>query len=177
MKRTSGKTAYIAGPYSGSVESNIQSAIEVANACITHGISPYCPHLNHYLNRYFSRSYDDWMAIDLEWLQRSDAVIRIPGESPGADLEVREAVRLHIPVFYAGMDGTIDEACERIKHGRVRFAMGLPRAGRSSNGHVSTTVAKPRPGGKPGPVEPSDQPPLPDGPPPAGDDQGVIHGI
>jgi recombination protein RecT len=48
---------------------------------------------------------------------------------------------------------------------------------RARTRRVTTSVAKPRPGGKPGPVDPPDQPPLPDGPPPAGDDQGVIPGI
>jgi hypothetical protein len=39
----------------------------------------------------------------LAWLAKCDAVLRITGESPGADREVKEAMRLNIPV-YLGID-------------------------------------------------------------------------
>lgn len=44
-------------------------------------------------------THADWLDIDLEWVRVSDAVLRLPGESAGADTEVAEANRRGIPVF------------------------------------------------------------------------------
>jgi hypothetical protein len=44
--------------------------------------------------------YEDWLAFGLELVERADAVVRIPGESPGADREVAHAVAKEIPVFF-----------------------------------------------------------------------------
>lgn len=37
--------------------------------------------------------------IHLQWLERCDAIIRLPGDSSGADAEVRRAEQLKLPVF------------------------------------------------------------------------------
>ena len=55
-------------------------------------------------DRYFSRGDTDftrteWLAIDLAWVAVCEAVVRLPGESGGADMETAEARRLGIPVF------------------------------------------------------------------------------
>ena len=39
------------------------------------------------------------MKIDLEFLSRCDVLIRIPGESPVADIEVATAIQSGIPVL------------------------------------------------------------------------------
>ena len=44
------------------------------------------------------------MAIELPWVAVADALLRLPGESVGADIEVGEARRLGIPVFAAIAD-------------------------------------------------------------------------
>lgn len=49
----------------------------------------------------------DWYAADLPWVSVADAVLRLPGESTGADLEVGEALNRGIPVFT-----TVDEVIE-----------------------------------------------------------------
>ena len=41
------------------------------------------------------------LGIDLEWVSCSDAVLRLPGESAGADREVQHAKSLNIPVYYS----------------------------------------------------------------------------
>lgn len=46
-------------------------------------------------------SHDEWLAVDLAWVAAADAVLRLPGESVGADREVAEAERLGIPVFHS----------------------------------------------------------------------------
>lgn len=43
--------------------------------------------------------YDDWIGIDLAWVAQSDALLRLPGESTGADMEVECAHKHSIPVF------------------------------------------------------------------------------
>jgi hypothetical protein len=40
-----------------------------------------------------------WIECDLPWVQVADAVLRIPGESVGADTEVAYAEELGIPIF------------------------------------------------------------------------------
>ncbi len=49
-------------------------------------------------------THTDWLAIDLKWVEVADAVLRLPGESKGADMETHHA-RLHgIPVFTDVLD-------------------------------------------------------------------------
>lgn len=44
---------------------------------------------------------EPWLTMDLELVKRSDAVLRLPGESSGADGEVAHAESLGIPVFHS----------------------------------------------------------------------------
>jgi hypothetical protein len=44
-------------------------------------------------------TFEDWMGLDLAWVEAADALIRLPGESVGADQEVALARKLGIPVF------------------------------------------------------------------------------
>lgn len=44
-------------------------------------------------------THELWMAVDLALVEVSHAVLRLPGESVGADLEVAHAEKLGIPVF------------------------------------------------------------------------------
>jgi hypothetical protein len=44
-------------------------------------------------------SHADWLDMDFAWVAVSDAVLRLPGESVGADKEVEHARKLGIPVF------------------------------------------------------------------------------
>jgi len=93
---------YIAGPYTkGDTGENIGEAISVASSLMDlEGVYPFVPHLNHFIHIYEPRSYDYWMKYDKAWLVQCDAVLRIPGESPGADEEVQLAKSLGIPVYH-----------------------------------------------------------------------------
>jgi hypothetical protein len=44
---------------------------------------------------------DDFIEMDLAWVRVCEAVLRLPGESVGADMEVRCAKTNGIPVFYS----------------------------------------------------------------------------
>lgn len=99
---------YIAGPITkGPLEANIRQATEAALALIRAGYAPLCPHLTCYVGGPVPEvlpagtTHDDWYEADLPWVEVSDAVLRLPGESVGADLETALAERLGIPVFHS----------------------------------------------------------------------------
>ena len=96
------KRIYIAGRYSGGdVARNVRVTMEAADALIRAGYAPYVPHLSHFQHMMWPHDYEDWMDIGLSWLRQCDAILRLPGESPGADREVEVAKILEIPVFYS----------------------------------------------------------------------------
>jgi hypothetical protein len=65
-----------------------------------YGFIPFIPHLSHFWDKICPRSYQFWCDYGLEWLAVCQAVLRLPGESPGADRECEWAQELGIPVFY-----------------------------------------------------------------------------
>jgi hypothetical protein len=64
------------------------------------GFTPYLPLLNHFLDITHPRDYQTWLDLDLSWLEVCDVVLRLPGESVGADVEVRRAQQMGLPVFF-----------------------------------------------------------------------------
>jgi hypothetical protein len=95
------KKVYIAAPYTRPDPCvNVHAVIGAANRLMDAGVVPFVPHLCHLWHTVTPRPYADWTAWDLEWIAACNALLRLPGESPGADAEVAEAVRLGIPVFY-----------------------------------------------------------------------------
>ena len=95
------KKIYIASPYTlGDVAVNVKNSIDAANELIKHGFAPYCPLLSHFHHMIHPQEYDVWMDVGLTWLVQCDAVLRLPGESKGADIECQIALEGGIPVFY-----------------------------------------------------------------------------
>lgn len=91
---------YIGGPITlGHMIDNIRTAIQAATVIRDLGHAPYVPHLSLLWDLVCPRPYEDWLALDLEWLAVCDCLVRLPGESPGADREVAEARRLGLPVY------------------------------------------------------------------------------
>jgi len=95
------KRVYVAGPLttSGSVAENIHNAIRAGNELLRAGYWPHVPHLNYYWEIMFPAPYEMWMTIDLAQVRISDALIRLPGDSRGADREVAEASLYGIPCY------------------------------------------------------------------------------
>lgn len=96
------KTVYIASPYTkpeGKQEENVLKSLEVADKLIKMGYIPFTPLLSHYMEQSFPQDYETWMKLDFEWLEKCDCVLRLPGDSSGADREVKRALELGIPVF------------------------------------------------------------------------------
>ena len=93
---------YIAGPYTeGDVAVNVANAIKAGTQVLDAGHTPFIPHLTHFWHMLFPHEYHTWIAYDNVWVMVCDALIRLPGESSGADGEVRLASQVHIPVFYS----------------------------------------------------------------------------
>ena len=94
---------YVAGPlstggYSDSC-ANIRHAIDVGHELMTKGFAPYVPHYSHFANLFHMRTWQEWMDQDKIWVNSCQALLRLPGESKGADVEVGWAQAARIPVF------------------------------------------------------------------------------
>ena len=93
---------YVAGPYSkGDQIINTRNAILAGEEIIRKGHIPYVPHLSQLWHTVSPHEPKFWYDLDIEWLRLCHAVLRLPGDSVGADAEVAEAKRLGLPVYLA----------------------------------------------------------------------------
>ncbi len=93
---------YIASPYTlGDIAVNVKVQIDMADKLMDNEFAPFVPLYSHFQHMIHPRPYQDWIKIDLEWVKVCDCVLRLPGESSGADGEVKFAEELNIPVFYS----------------------------------------------------------------------------
>lgn len=94
------RCVYVAGQITkGDQALNVRAAIDAATTLLHNGISPFVPHLTWFWHMVHPGDYEDWLTYDFEWIRRCDALLRIPGESAGADREVAFAESIGIPVF------------------------------------------------------------------------------
>jgi|AntAceMinimDraft_4_1070372.scaffolds.fasta_scaffold08840_6 hypothetical protein len=92
---------FVSSPYTkGDMVKNLNDHFKISNKLIDLGFAPFVPLLYHYLEIHQIRDYDVWLDIDLEWLKQSDIMLRLPGESSGAEMEEKIANMSGIPVFY-----------------------------------------------------------------------------
>jgi hypothetical protein len=95
-------TVFIASPYTlGDVGINVKKSMDIADDLMNIGFTPFVPLLFHFQHITHPRPYEDWIKLDLAWLSKCDCVLRLPGESSGADGEVAKAEELGIPVYYS----------------------------------------------------------------------------
>jgi hypothetical protein len=93
---------YIASPYTkGDVAINVKRQLDTFDQLMTLGYAPHAPLYSHFQHMAHPRPYTDWIAIDLEWVPACDVVLRLDGESSGADGEVAFAQQQGIPVVYS----------------------------------------------------------------------------
>lgn len=96
---------YIASPYTiGDVAKNVKLQLDTVNKLMNKGFAPFAPLYSHFQHMVHPRPYEDWIKVDLEWVRVCDCLLRIGGESKGADDEVRCAKINGIPVFYTFQD-------------------------------------------------------------------------
>lgn len=92
---------YIASPYTiGDVALNVKTQLDAAHELMNCGFVPFVPLYSHFQHMIHPRPYDEWLELDMEWLPVCDCVLRLPGESKGADKEVEKAGFYGIPIFY-----------------------------------------------------------------------------
>lgn len=92
---------YIASPYTlGNTGDNVRKQHEAFDTLLSLGFIPFAPLLFHYQHICFPRSEAEWLRLDFEWLAVCDCILRLEGESKGADMEVDRAKKLGIPVYY-----------------------------------------------------------------------------
>ena len=95
------KKIYVAGPYTnGDVAVNVRNAIMAADTIFSAGFIPFVPHLTHFWHLLAPRDYEDWLRLDLVWLESCDGLVRLEGESAGADREVQRAAELGMPIWF-----------------------------------------------------------------------------
>jgi hypothetical protein len=93
---------YIAGPYTKpDPVVNTRNAILAGEEIIKLGHIPFVPHLNHLWHMVSPHEEDFWYAYDLVWLRCCHGLLRLPGASKGADIEVDEARMMNIPIYYS----------------------------------------------------------------------------
>ncbi len=92
---------YIASPYTiGDKMENVRISMRAGDEILNMGHVPYLPLLSHFWEMESAKPYETWLALDLVWLRSCDALVRLPGESSGADREVEEARKYRIPVYF-----------------------------------------------------------------------------
>jgi hypothetical protein len=92
---------FIAGPYTGGdVIQNVRASVAMGVRLRDAGHVPIIPHLFHFVHYLFPRDYRFWTSWDKALLERCDVLVRLPGESPGADAEIVRAEERGIKVLY-----------------------------------------------------------------------------
>lgn len=94
---------YVAGPITKGVPiQNVVDGLDAANELRDLGFVPFVPQLSYYWhNLHHAREYEDWLAYDFQWILKCDALLRLPGYSPGAEREIEFCRENGIPVFYS----------------------------------------------------------------------------
>jgi hypothetical protein len=96
---------YVAGPIGEPPRPrDVHRAIKAGLELIAAGHSPHVPHLWAALEAEPQVTRDEWLRVDLDWLEVADAVLRLPGDSPGADLEEARARELGLPVYHSAQE-------------------------------------------------------------------------
>jgi hypothetical protein len=95
----SGKVVYIAGAYQyPDPVINTRIAIDAWETLFQAGWIPIVPHISLFVHLVHPHPVEDWYAYDLALLERCDILLRIPSESPGAEVECQRAKELGMPV-------------------------------------------------------------------------------
>jgi hypothetical protein len=99
---------YVAGPYTSNPCHGTRAAFDAAECLVAAGYTPLVPHSSLLWDIAYPHSPEFWYQLDLAYLERCDAVLRLPGESWGADREVEYAEAHGITVTF----GTAEQFVE-----------------------------------------------------------------
>jgi len=93
---------YLAAPYTlGDVAWNIHRVFKVADQLVEKGHIPIIPHLTHFWHLVSPKPVRFWYEYDLHLLKMCDGLLRLDGNSKGADNEVLVASGMGMPIYYS----------------------------------------------------------------------------
>lgn len=95
---------YLSGPITkGSRNWNYFQACESERQLMLAGFSPLNPMRSMVLPFAWDSDmpHELWLSVDLPWVECADAVLRLPGESDGAEIECSHAAIKGIPIFHS----------------------------------------------------------------------------
>jgi len=96
---------YIAAPYTkGNVSRNVVTALWAGKILTELGYYPFIPHLYHFWDLIHPQDYEFRMKLDQAWMTRCGRLLRLPGDSSGADAEAAQMAALGRPVYYGLRD-------------------------------------------------------------------------
>lgn len=92
---------YIAGPLTkpDPIRTS-RHAIAVHLELLELKIPSICPHLSTFAHFHTPKDYEQWLWLDFEHIKRCDLLLRLIGDSPGADREVVFARELGLPIIF-----------------------------------------------------------------------------
>lgn len=90
---------YVSGPMTGDPYGCVRQATDAFAALRLAGCVPFLPQLSVLHEIVDPQPYEEWLAYDLDVIAHCHAIIRLPGDSPGADRECDMARNLGLPVF------------------------------------------------------------------------------
>lgn len=93
---------FISSPYTlGDQGENVRRQMDWFKKLFNNNYIPFAPLLYHFQHMVHPLTYEEWMEIDFSMLETCDVVLRLDGESSGADREVEYAKEKGIPVVYS----------------------------------------------------------------------------
>ncbi len=115
MKRRT--VVYVACPITlGDTADNIRNCVDVCERLWVKGYAWICPPLTVFFQMVHPHTHEEWMERSYALVQVIDCILRLPGQSVGADLETTFADKLNKKVFenefdlYREQPEWIDEA-------------------------------------------------------------------
>lgn len=92
---------YVAGPLSAHPMHGTNEALRIGRILMEEMFVPIVPHLTTFWDIVAPMPYEKWILHDMDIIERVDCVLRLPGESNGADAECEYAASLGKPVFHS----------------------------------------------------------------------------
>jgi hypothetical protein len=118
------QVVYVAGPISkGPLLNHTRAAFAAASELVDAGFSVTLPHAFITFEIAHPKDYDVMMSVCRPHVVRADALLRLPGESDGADREVAWADAADVPVFHTVAE-LIEAADYGIRTGRAHIPRG-----------------------------------------------------
>ncbi len=96
---------YISSPYRdidvNTMRNNVYHSLDVADELLKKGHIPIAPLLFHFWNVVSPKSDEEWLRLDKAYICMADCLLRLPGESKGADIECAYAEGRGMTVYHS----------------------------------------------------------------------------